>query len=114
MKFERRYSFTARKDVLYLRVGMTLYPSLWSFLWWQVQEARRAIAQVYRERDIALGGCENCGSFWRLDWRGPWTCYHWDGTGEDPNRKQWFCEPCGLEADDYWGAMWDEYRRSQG
>ena len=37
------------------------------------------------------------------------TAYHWDGTGEDPNRDRWFCLEDKRDYEDYWREMWAEY-----
>lgn len=114
MKFERHYDLCARRERWCLTIGHTRYTSFRTLLghpWATLVGRMRAF---YAMRDAALGGCEHCGSFWRLDWRGSHTAYHWDGTGEDPNRDRWYCEPCAGDAAEYWEEMWAEWRFAQG
>lgn len=59
--------------------------------------------------------CEDC----KLDLptvreRHSQTAYHWDGTGEDPNRNAVLCDECAAEYKAHWDSMWDNYRSSQG
>lgn len=42
------------------------------------------------------------------------TMYHWNGTGENPNRPITFCQFCKEEYYDHWNEKWAEYRSSQG
>jgi len=42
------------------------------------------------------------------------TSYHWDGTGENPNRPITLCQFCKDEYYDHWDEQWKEYYSSQG
>lgn len=39
-------------------------------------------------------------------WESSRTRYHWDGTGEDPNRDQALCRECAVDHHEYWDDMW--------
>lgn len=41
------------------------------------------------------------------------TMYHWDGTGEDPNRDPWLCRDCARIHHEHWDEMWDDYNRGR-
>lgn len=110
MKIERHYDFHARRERCSLVIGHARFYSAGRLVSYGLSLILGAIQQVYRERNIALGGCEHCGSFWQLAMRGPWTCYVWDGKGEDPNRPMKLCPDCGADADDYWADMWAQVR----
>ncbi|AXQ68325.1 hypothetical protein HOT99_gp292 [Caulobacter phage CcrBL10] len=93
-----------------VQVGLHQYPSIRSALVYELW--RRPLAWWNGHRlmqNIALGGCEHCGTFWRLDMVGSMTCYHWDGKGEDPNRDRRYCPPCTEEHITYWEGMWRDY-----
>lgn len=109
------YKTAPGRGTFHVRYGNSVYPSFWRlFLDRVINRPRYAWHAHLAEKHAALGGCENCGSFWRLRWWGSMTAYHWTGEGENPNRDRWFCEPCGQDYTDAWQAQWDEYNYSRG
>ena len=50
----------------------------------------------------------------KLELCGATTMYHWNGTGENPNRPITFCQSCSEAHYDHWDKMWAEYCSSQG
>ncbi|AFU87649.1 hypothetical protein CcrKarma_gp132 [Caulobacter virus Karma] len=99
---------TGKRKVV--QVGLTQYGSIRhavvDLLW------SRPLAKWNGHRQmqqIALGGCERCGTFWRLGMVSSMTCYHWDGKGEDPNRDRRLCPDCTDYHIDYWEGMWRDY-----
>ena len=68
----------------------------------------------FAEQGAALGGCSNCGSFWRLDWQPSMTAYPSKPGEPDPNAPVWLCEPCSEDYEEYWENMWAEYYSGQG
>lgn len=114
MKLVKHYDLIQRRERSAIQIGnrisytpMAAAGGVWRSL---VEAWNRHRAEM----NAALGGCECCGSFWRLDWRPSMTAYSWNGEGENPNRKRWFCEPCAGGYEDFWQSMWDEYHASQG
>ena len=59
----------------------------------------------YVEKDLRAVKLELCAAA---------TMYHWDGTGENPNRPLTFCQQCKQDYYDRWEDQWAEYRSSQG
>lgn len=66
----------------------------------------------YWKLEFPILTCEHCGV--SNDQVEPWpaqTAYHWDGTGEDPNRDVVLCPACHSDYSDHWQEMWNEYYR---
>lgn len=61
---------------------------------------------------LLAGGtpCEHCGSFKGVKQVNCMTAY----ADESKNVRPFYCEECAANYYDYWQAMWDEYRSSQG
>ena len=38
------------------------------------------------------------------------TAYHWDGTGQNPNRTPMLCDECAKAYEEYWNEMWAQAR----
>lgn len=104
-----RWRFAGGPPQNAVKIGNRYYTSLYGFIRFTWAEFRGALVRIDTERNIAMGGCERCGSFWRLHRHPSMTAYVWDGVGENPNREGWFCEPCGEDYDEHWDAMWAEY-----
>lgn len=65
--------------------------------------------QFKRSEPIKLE-CLGCGTTEGVEMRSSMTAYHWDGTGEDPNRPWPGCERCGEDYFRDMQAQWDEWR----
>ena len=52
--------------------------------------------------------CENCGDQPAVMCQAA-TAYHWDGTGENPNRDVWLCYDCREDYYGHWNERWEEY-----
>lgn len=77
--------------------------------WWLLTRVIWPWNQRRVEVNTAMGGCERCGSFWRLREHRSNSAYN-DDTLNGPFR---FCQLCAEEDDAYWASMWDEYNRSR-
>lgn len=64
--------------------------------------------------DIWKPRCMRCDSINGVKAESSCTSYHWDGTGEDPNRDVYLCRECVEDHYDYWDSMWAEYQQSMG
>ncbi|ARB13657.1 hypothetical protein Ccr2_gp127c [Caulobacter phage Ccr2] len=106
--YDRDLKPNGRRKVVQVRLTQyssirdALYYELW-FNWLCKWNHHRTM------QNIALGGCEHCGTFWSLGMVGSMTCYHWDGKGEDPNRDRRYCPDCTEKHIDYWEGMWRDY-----
>lgn len=108
-------SYRPLKRSFYVRYGHTVYPSFWRLFRDQFWDRPLAAWRGHlAEKHAALGGCERCGSFWRLTVTSSMSAYHWNGEGLDPNRNRLYCEPCSLDYVDYMTEKWREYYSSQG
>lgn len=64
---------------------------------------------------VVFGGCERCGSLWKVKPESSRTCYHVEGiegrenTPVDPNRDVRLCRPCAEEHHENWDQRWSEY-----
>jgi hypothetical protein len=93
-----------------VQVGLTQYGSIRAAVVDQLWSRPLSKWNHHRTMQyIALGGCENCGSFWRMEMVDSMTCYHWDGKGEDPNRHRRYCPLCKETHIEYWEGMWRDY-----
>lgn len=105
---KRAWSYNQRPARWHLQIGSRFFviANLPKTLYWG---ARHRLAHHFAQKHAALGGCENCGGFWRLTDTPGMTAYAWDGQGEDPNRRRNFCEPCSEYYVECWEAQWAEY-----
>ncbi|UTC29918.1 hypothetical protein BAJUN_03160 [Bajunvirus bajun] len=79
-------------------------------IWGNFNRLRWAINGHFAEQGAALGGCENCGSFYGVHQPGSMTCYVWDPkSGEPDPNKVWLCTDCAEDYEEYWSDRWAEY-----
>lgn len=67
--------------------------------------------QCQQPQNATAESCEGfdgpCASQ-RAEKRAAMTAYHWDGTGEDPNRPPQLCDECWQGYKAHWTEMWAE------
>lgn len=72
---------------------------------WQMLSAPRGEIKMCHECEYK----DMCECKGEVKLRHAMTAYHWDGTGEDPNRDFYACDDHYEMYREYWQGMWDDY-----
>lgn len=67
---------------------------------------------VIKQSELQGPTCEVCGSPNLVRLTPSFTCYYWNGEGEDPNRRRCLCDECAIDNEEYWVEMWAEYHNA--
>lgn len=72
-------------------------------------DTEQKIAAFIKSKDVVkVDQCQRCGVSTELYEMPSFTCYHWDGEGEDPNKEVYLCSDCAHWHCEYWDGMWSE------